>query len=177
MLKSSSHRKEQGNLYKIHLRESQILTDIYFIDYSENFSSFVSMSLNKRGHLCKSKINCKIIWLVITCILVVISILILFLGISSRISSVQRNENFSSTLNGSMIAESERNIRPALMPNEPLCKCRLPFYPVANCEFCFHIPSHKVNNFMRFDQYSKKEATDKCVDQLQGEIPSSKLLD
>ena len=135
------------------------------------------MSLNKRDHLCKSKINCKIIWLVITCILVVISIFILFLGISRRISSAQRNENFSSTLNGSMIAESERNIRPALMPNEPLCKCRLPFYPVANCEFCFHIPSQKVNNFMRFDQYSKKEATDKCVDQLQGEIPSSKLLD
>ena len=134
------------------------------------------MSLNKRDHLCKSKINCKIIWLVITCILVVISIVILFLGISSRMSSVQRYENFSTILNASMIAESERNIRPALMPKESLCKCRLPFYPVANCEFCFHIPSHKVNNFIRFDPYSKKEATDKCVDQLQGKIPSSKLL-
>ena len=50
-------------------------------------------------------------------------------------------------------------IRPTLMPvllEDPPCECRLPFYPLESCAFCFHIPSHKFYNLVRFDQFSKE---------------------
>ena len=75
-----------------------------------------------------------------------------------------------------------RHVRPALMPDMPKdrserrsCKCRLPFYPVANCTLCYYIPAQTSQNFVRLDQFSKEAATKKCVDELHGEIPSSKL--
>ena len=59
--------------------------------------------------------------------------------------------------------------------NGPSCECRFPFYPVANCTFCFHIPSFTDNGFVRLERFSKEEATKKCFDELKGEIPSSEL--
>ena len=59
------------------------------------------------------------------------------------------------------------------IPAESPCQCRLPFYPAENCTMCVYVPSYTQNNFVILEQYSKEAAIEKCVDELEGEIPSS----
>ena len=169
------------------------------------------MSVYKRDQLC----SVRIIYFVITCILLVISIPILiytFMAGGHRsddrtlprydfLPTIENEPDSESTIGNDLqlgvyhwrrlqdrdertpVTEvfGLRHVRPALMPDmrhmpkERSCKCPLPFYPVANCTLCYYIPAQTSQNFVRLEQYSKEAATKKCVDELHGEIPSSKL--
>ena len=84
------------------------------------------------------------------------------------------NENGSNSGTADDVHRNRYRSHISGMSKERPCKCRAPFYPVENCAFCFFIPSFTENNFVMLEQYSKKAATKKCVDELKGEIPSSK---
>ena len=147
----------------------------------------------KRDQLCSVRIIH-----IATCILLVISISIFiytFMGGGHRtlprydfLSTIENEPESESAIGIENMLKNDlqdrdertpgRHVRPAFMPDMPKersCKCRLPFYPLANCTLCYNIPAQKSGNFVRLEQYSKEAATKKCVDELHGEIPSSKL--
>ena len=155
------------------------------------------MSVLKKYQLC----SVRFIYFAIACILLVISIPILidtFMNGRQRtlprydfLPTIENEPDSESTIGNDLQDRDERtpvtevfrlrHVRPALMPDmrhmpkERSCKCPPPFYAVANCTLCYYIPAQTSQNFVRLDQFSKEAATKKCVDELHGEIPSSKL--
>ena len=162
----------------------------------EIFYSFTSVSMaandGKNREIAVKKedsLRIRTIVFVISCILLVISIPILIVQTNKNQferskTEITRNDeqryDHTTNENGSIseAADDEHRNRYRShisgMSKERPCKCRAPFYPVENCAFCFFIPSFTENNFVMLEQYSKKAATKKCVDELKGEIPSSK---
>ena len=168
----------------------------------EIFYSFTSVSMaandEKNREIAVKKedsLRIRTIVFVISCILLVISIPILIVHCTHNVQTnknqferskteITRNDeqgyDHTTNENGS-ISEAADDVHRnryrsniSGMSKERPCKCRAPFYPVENCAFCFFIPSFTENNFVMLEQYSKKAATKKCVDELKGEIPSSK---
>ena len=128
----------------------------------------------------EDSIRIKTIVFVISCIVLVITIPILMVQANKNQLERSKTEKTRNETNGNgSISETAAGTRGKhrsnihYMSEEGPCRCRPPFHQVGNCAFCFYIPSYIENNFVRLEQFTKQAATKKCVDELEGELPSS----